>query len=364
MAKGVILVDDLMIYLKTTDTCQLNCDHCFTNGRNGKKGFFDPERTVSFLRRLKEYRPNLRTGNISFHGGEPMLCPTDKMFETWNGAKDLWPTVWWSVQTNLTYKMKSDMRDVFEKICQKTIGTSWDYNIRWPKKQTEQIWRDNVKELIKDGHNITVMVSLSGDLVREKEPIEIIDDMAGLGIQHINFERVTENGNALQNVSNGILPTNQELDHWFLKMWDQCEQAQSYKYIDNMFFDSILSSFVFQTYSGCRCRQCEQKVLTLNADGTIGGCPNSAVENTFGRIDDDIFSLMHSEGRICNIQKEAIRNPVCASCDVYDICNGDCHQLSWQDDVCAAPKSLMTHLKRTQDQELFKKFLNGFQGQE
>jgi radical SAM protein with 4Fe4S-binding SPASM domain len=358
------MVDDLMVYLKTTDTCQLHCDHCFTNGRNGRKGFFNPEKTIDFFHRLHAYRPNLRTGNISFHGGEPMLAPSELMFQVWEGVKDLWPTVWWSVQTNLTYKLNQSKLDVFEKICQKSWGSSWDYNIRWPQKKSMDLWRDNIRQLANAGHNITVMVSVTGNLVRNMEPIEIIEDMASLGIKHINFERVTLNGNARSHSDNGIIPGNLELDHWFLKMWDQSVQHKTYEYIDNMFFDSILSSMVYQTYSGCRCRQCEQKVLTINADGTVGGCPNSAVENTFGRIEDDIIALLHSEGRLCNIQKEAIRNPTCAICEVYDICNGDCHQLGWEDNICAAPKSLMTVMKQNQDKRLFSKFLNGFQGQE
>ena len=28
---------DFVVYLKTTETCQLNCKHCFTNGINGRK---------------------------------------------------------------------------------------------------------------------------------------------------------------------------------------------------------------------------------------------------------------------------------------------------------------------------------------
>jgi hypothetical protein len=67
---------------------------------------------------------------------------------------------------------------------------------------------------------------------------------------------------------------------------------------------------------------------------------------------------------MCNIQSETIRHPTCATCPVFDLCNGDCHQLGWQGDVCAAPKSLMTKLKADDDIELYKQFLNGFVGQE
>lgn len=356
--------NDFMCYLKTTDTCNLHCNHCFTNGTNGKKGWFDVEATIDFFKRLHEYHPDYDNGNISFHGGEPMLAPTRKLFEVWNAVKDFWPNVWWSVQTNLTYPLTPDKIEVFEKICGKSYGTSWDKNIRWPKPKQEQLWRDNVKQLTDMGHDITVMVCLSGDVVNHMEPIDIIRDMASLGIKHINFERITPNGNALKFIEQGIMPSNKALDLWFLKMWEQTTEHKTWEFIDNMFFDSILSSLIYNTHAGCRCRECEQKILTINADGTIGGCPNSAVDNTFGTIHDDVEALMNSEGRMCNIAAEIIRHPACSICPVFEVCNGDCHQLAWQGNVCAAPKSMMTKMKKDNDIALYKTILNGFMGQE
>ena len=357
-------MNDFMCYLKTTDTCQLNCDHCFKNGSNGKKGWFDVDATIDFFKRLHAYHPDYDNGNISFHGGEPMLAPTEMMFDVWREVKDLWPNIFWSVQTNLTFPLHNNKVDVLETICNKSWGTSWDKGIRWPDINKELLWESNVKQLAKDGHDITVMVCLSGKVVNEIEPIEIINKMADLGIRNINFERVTPNGNALGHIDDGIMPGNENLDKFFLKMWEQSVEHETYKYIHNMFFDSILTSTIYDTHAGCRCRECEQKILTINADGTIGGCPNSAVEKTFGTIHDDIETLMLSPGRMCNIQSEIIRHPMCYTCKVYDVCNGDCHQLAWEGNVCAAPKSLMTHLKNNKDNELYKKFLDGFMGQE
>lgn len=356
--------EDLMIYLKTTDTCQLNCNHCFTNGSNGQKGFFDVDATISFLKRLHEFKPNVRNGNISFHGGEPMLCPPDKMKQVWNECKHLWPSLFWSVQTNLTYKLDAAKVDIFETVCQKHWGTSWDYNIRWSNTKMKELWEDNVRQLSKDGHMITAMVSLSGNLVKEKEPMEIIDELMELGIKYVNFERVTPNGNALDFINKGIMPSNLELDAWLNRMWEQTLENKTWEKIDNMFFGSLLTSIVHNSYSGCRCRQCEQKILTINANGTIGGCPNSAVENVFGNIHQDVPTLMSSEGRVCNINKEATLNSNCFSCDVYDICNGDCHQLAWEGDLCAAPKTMMRNMKERNDIELYKEILGDFQGQE
>lgn len=357
---------ELIAYIKTTDTCQLNCDHCYTNGSNGKKIDFNVAKSINFFHRLHKVNPHIQSGHFSLHGGEPLVCPTEKIFEFWNGVKDLWPKLWWSMQTNLTYKLTDDKVRVMTEICEKSWGTSWDYNIRWKAPKQESLWEENVKALIKEGHDLTVIISLTKNLLNSIEPIELIDKMISLGFKHINFERITATGNALENSPLNMIPTNIELDQWILKMWEQSKTYKTWDYIENLFLNSILSSLVHNTHSGCRSRECEKKILTLNANGTIGGCPNSAVENTFGSIDDDILSLLYSEGRMCNISTEATRNSICNSCEVFDICNGDCHQLGWQDEICAAPKSLMINAKRDafENQKLHLQMLNGFMGQE
>jgi hypothetical protein len=78
---------------------------------------------------------------------------------------------------------------------------------------------------------------------------------------------------------------------------------------------------------------------------------------------------MYSKGRMKEIACEAVRNPGCYGCDVFDICNGDCHQLAWDGDVCPAPKTLMQKLKYNKefpygDATLMRTVLNGFIGQE
>lgn len=349
-----------MCYLKVTDTCQLDCAHCFTNGKNGTKGWYNVEATKDFFSRLHDMYPNL-VGNISFHGGEPLIAPTEIIFDVWYHVRKLFPDIWWSIQTNLTFNLTSEKRRVLEEVCEKSWGTSWDVGIRWTTPQMEEVWEKNVKELANDGHDITVMVSVSQSVI-DMEPIEIINKMIDLGVKHINFERITKDGSAVKSI--GVIPTNKDQDKWFLKMWEQSVENKTYEKIDNMFFDSILTEIVFSTHAGCRCRQCEQKVITINANGSVGGCPNGAVTNTFGTIYDDIFDLLYSEGRMCNISNETQRPNACYSCPVFETCNGDCYQLEFEDGVCPAPKSLMIHLKENKDIELFKKFLNGFQGQE
>jgi radical SAM protein with 4Fe4S-binding SPASM domain len=128
-------------------------------------------------------------------------------------------------------------------------------------------------------------------------------------------------------------------------MHQQSQQAAARDWFDNEFLETIYAKFESGlTSSGTFCRDCEEKLFTVNADGTISGCPNSAPEHQFGHINDPVPDLLVSPQRLENISCERARDPRCYTCEVFEYCNSDCHQLEWQDDVCGAPKSLMKAL--------------------
>jgi radical SAM protein with 4Fe4S-binding SPASM domain len=342
---------ELMIYLKTTETCQLNCKHCFTSGSKGRKIFFDPDKVISFLQRLNKTFPKIEKGGlISFHGGEPLIAPLQDIRKVYRACKDLWndaqspqSKVSWTFQSNLVFPLTDEKLELIDEVTEKKqFGTSWDSGIRFPTAKAEQLWEKNVRTLVDKGYPVTVMVSLSKNIL-EKEPSEIIEKMIDLGIKYIAFERITNNGNARLN--DDLTPSNKSLDAYMLKMYDQTIKNGYQQKIHNMLLDSVVTSFLNSSHVGERCRNCEQKIFTLNADGTIAGCPNSAVEKPYAQIDSKIYDIIFSKGRMKEIACEAVRNPLCASCEVRDICNGDCHQLAWDGDICAAPKSLMKRIK-------------------
>tara|TARA_B110001454_G_scaffold16145_2_gene14626 strand:+ start:40003 stop:41160 length:1158 start_codon:yes stop_codon:yes gene_type:complete len=354
-------VSDLMVYLKTTETCQLNCSHCFTSGKNGKKIFFDPDAVVDWFHRFHQVVPHLKNGHVAFHGGEPFLAPISSMYKVWNSCRNLWPNVWWSATTNLVYNLDDEKRQFMKTAFSQGIATSWDRGIRFQSEHQETLWRKNVNTLLQDGHEVTVMISLSKDVI-QMDVEDFLKWFADLGVQYLHLERITPNGNAL--VNQGVIPTNKELDDWFLKLWRATVKLESYTKFTNLFFNSILTSLVNRAHTGCRCRGCEQKIFTLNADGSIGGCPNSAATQPYAHLSMPIPELLSSPGRSKNILCEVQRNPICYSCDVFDVCNGDCHQLAWQGDLCASPKTLMQELKEKNDINLYRKMLNKFVGKE
>lgn len=345
---------DLQIYVKTTETCNLNCDHCFTSGSLGKKVFFDVNATLDFVHRIA----NLNSTNqvrLVLHGGEPMLAPLSDLVNFIQAAKNIEKVRSFGIQTNLAYTLTEDklnfLNDTFMDY---GLGTSWDADLRFGKIKDGEassmlpLWESNVRTLAKAGHNLTLMVSISDYLTKNYEPKEIIDYAIDLGFQNILFERITSDGNAV--INNDIFPPNKTLDQWLLKMFNQTIEHELYNKINNMLMGEIATAYVRRTHLGNRCRNCEQHLFTINADGTLSGCPNSAVEKSFGHISSPLESLLTAPARVGAICKEKVRNPICGTCPAKNICNGDCYKLPWDGDLCAAPKSIM--LKMINDNKI------------
>ena len=337
-----------MIYVKTTETCQLNCKHCFTNGINGAKIYFNPHKTADWVKRLhtEAYKPN-DTMHFEFHGGEPFLAPISHMRKFYEETKDLWPISSYGITSNFVLKITDEHMDFIKGPLGNRVGTSWDPKIRFENEKQEKLWENNVRFLLDQGVTVKLFISITKDTVNI-EPIELLKWVKELGVQEMALERLTGNGNALLHPE--IFPTNLEQDAWFLKMHEQIIEYDARHWFDNEFMETIYNKFETGFLKGGTfCRDCEEKLYTINADGTLSGCPNAAPEEQFGHIDDDIKSLINSPRRIKNIACERSRDPRCYECPVFMYCGGDCHQLAWQGDICGAPKSLMKLLKAQKD---------------
>ena len=332
-----------MFYLKTTETCNLNCKHCFTNGSNGAKIFWKPELVIDWIQRFSKQVKDDDTLHCEFHGGEPFLVPVDEMIKVYKECKDYVPMATWGATSNLTFKMYPEHFSFIQNQLNNRIGTSWDPNIRFSSPKQYDLWRKNVETLVANGTKVKLFISVTSATINI-EPIELLEWVKDLGVQEMSLERLTHNGNA--NLYPDIFPSNLDQDAWFLKMHHQIQEHNARDWFENEFMEDIYSKFETNfTRGGTFCRDCEEKLFTLNADGTIAGCPNSAPEQNFGSITDSIQDLLTNPVRLNNISCERSRNPNCYSCEVFDVCGGDCHQLAWQGDICGAPKSLMRHLK-------------------
>tara|TARA_R110001592_G_scaffold130699_1_gene343965 strand:+ start:3554 stop:4372 length:819 start_codon:yes stop_codon:yes gene_type:complete len=243
------------------------------------------------------------------------------------------------ITTNLVYKMTDERLEFLKMIDGGSIGTSWDPNIRFKNEIQRSLWEKNVKLLVEEGCFVKCFISASKDVVK-MEPLEIADYMHSLGIGSISYERLTHDGNATINLD--IFPHNSELDAFWMKMHETTEHHP----VHNGFLNTVYDKFSKgQFFNGTFCRDCEQKLHTINADGTVAGCPNTAPTQWYGTIDMPAKTVRESPKRMEVIACETHdRDPRCYDCPVFIYCHSDCHQLQWVDDVCPAPKTLMMKL--------------------
>lgn len=337
------LGNDLLFYIKTTETCNLNCDHCFTNGKNGRKIYFHPESIADWCNRVKQYQPNANA-HFEYHGGEPFLAPIEDMWKFYDLTQEHWPNATYGITTNLVHKLTPAKLEFIEKVLDNRIGTSWDPEIRFENQKQIDLFESNIKLLLDRGCTIKLFVSLTRDCVNI-EPIKLLEYVKGLGVQEMDIERVTSNGLATKNLS--VFPSNVEMQEWFLKMHEQMIEYNARHWFHNGFMENVYAKFEKGfTKAGTFCRDCEQKLFTINADGTIAGCPNSAPTDAWGHVMDDVATSLNAPKRCGIIAEELARDPRCYDCPVYKYCGGDCHQLAWEGDICPAPKLLMKELAK------------------
>lgn len=340
------------VYIKTTNTCNLNCKHCYTGGKLPNMEVFDSESIYNFLYKLTKKVP-IQKFEYSFHGGEPMLVPVKLMNDFMIKSKLLTESSIFGIQTNLVYTMTKERLDFLKSL--DFVGTSWDHRIRFENKQ-EMIWNKNVDILINEGLDLHVTVSLTKDLVTETKPIEILNFMHNKGFKNILFERLTPTGSATKNSK--IFPNSNELRKYFIDMWNQSIENKTYEYIHNFFLEPTVQSILNKkpVDGQRRCRGCEKQILTFNSDGTIGGCADGALENIFGYVYEEPMNVLRSKGRSSTIKTEETINYACLNCDVYDICAGDCYKQKHDEFGCMAPKEVMQLIKNY-DVELLKRFV-------
>ena len=124
-------MNNILIYLKTTETCNLNCKHCFTNGTNGAKIYWNTDLVIDWIKRYNTHTPKLDSIHFEFHGGEPFLVPVSEMKEVYNSCNGLWDNMSWGATSNLVFKMDEDHIQFIKNELENRVGTSWDPKIRF-----------------------------------------------------------------------------------------------------------------------------------------------------------------------------------------------------------------------------------------
>ena len=324
---------DRAIYLKLTNDCQLCCAHCYNAFMHNKQYISDQvlDKAILYIKNtINQYSNDHFV--VQLHGGEPMLYDTNKI----NHIIDCLPNIDFTITTNLVFKLNSEKILLLQRMKVNglnIIQTSWDYAIRFKNDKQQQLWLNNCKKLIECGVTVQPTITLTNKLINNIKPYDLINQFKGWGFTTINFERLTETGRAQEN---NLRPNNRELDEYCLQLY----KASKTIGLNVALFEGIEQS-IKHNYVGCRTRNCNNTVTTINPDGSISHCPNIANYPTTTIIPIKNIKLYDTKAQ----DKLEKNNPMqCLSCRYYQYCRGDCYQLHFDDTGCNGLKMIYDYL--------------------
>lgn len=329
------------IYVKTTDTCNLNCAHCFTSGRYGGKLAWDPIKSQRWLRDFIAQHPESEHFHIELHGGEPFLVPLSSI-KTFLAPFVDDPRISVGATTNLVYRLTPELVEFIKTTLAARIATSWDGWGRFENRRQYRLWRRNLRTLKAAGVTVKLFVTVTRKLLAR--PVEkLLALLERLGVDEVAIERLTLDGNA--RLHPGLFPDNRAQDQYYYDLY-RAYRARSWSFRITT-LEVIEEKFRTRAFKvDTNCRTCEQQLVTMNADGSLAGCPNGAARERSGSIEEPVETFLLSEARLTRITKELDYDPRCLRCELFDVCGGDCHRLPWQGNSCPGLRKLLTHFKR------------------
>lgn len=327
------------LYVKTVNTCNLNCGHCFTSGRNGDRSRWDPDVSLSWIEDYIHHTGNSTHYHVELHGGEPFLVPLSEIVHFTDSVK-LLGDVSVSATTNLVYPIDHRHIDLFLNGFDGRLGTSWDPDIRFERESQRSRWLKNLTTITEAGVSVKLMVSLSRDLIA-RGPGYLLDQLDTFPVDDVALERITVDGHT--KLDSTFLPDNERQDKYLLELYKLYRSKhRTYKIVTFDIIETRLEQGVVKADTNCR--NCEQNLVTMNADGSLSGCPNTAASRIHSHLKDGVKAYLNSDGRLSQIVEELTHDPRCLSCDLFDVCGGDCHKLPWTGNRCGGMKYLLRHL--------------------
>ena len=187
--------DDVTIFVRVQQGCNLNCTHCFTLGNEDKVQTTPFEYVDQFLTAIKANVDPTR-GTIYLHGGETFLAKMSYLRQVTARIKELYPSEDFKIipQTNLVFKIGDEFIDFIKTHCNGHIGVSWDAKIRFGSIKTEnqvrqeKLYFANLKKLLDAGVKVHISITAQRHLLAVN-PLKIAEMFAG--VNSIDFELLT-----------------------------------------------------------------------------------------------------------------------------------------------------------------------------
>lgn len=341
------------IYVKLTENCNMNCDHCYVKTISEQRAvMLSVQKALDYIIRYMNYwYTKLRdkvSFNISFHGGEPFL--NLKSISSMKEIIDL-------IRSKTSIKFSTDattnlMSECFssENIYDTTdfiskyfynldlnksfLKISYDFgDLRFKNNIDEAQFVERAKQIRSLSCN---SIKLKVNICLSTKFLDFVKNYGILAVYHKIYDIVGEDGEAhfeylTKNTTpdRSLVPSSEEIDKIFFYPFYRVFGNKQHSYlVDN--FEDILYALKGE-YIGCRARQCMYNVITINPSGRITGCPNTV--KSFATIDDAIYEPKKDFELVV---KERNVRMECMLCKYYKVCHGGCFQLA--ENGCTFPK--------------------------
>ena len=320
----------LNVYIKPTEQCNLRCNHCYNGEPCADR--LDIKSTAKFLAAL--FKKNDDGENwLILHGGEPLTASPEQMEQMM--AIDI-PNVRKRITTNLAMPLGKTAKSLL--LTMDDIRTSFDIGLgRFTMLRHFYWWVHNIRWCRANNLPLsTLNICLSSDMIKIK-PERVLRMAEHLGFSKLSFENLCYSGR-LNESNKELVPSPAEVDEWFFELY---HVAPYYK-VKVVNFTSLAAG-ICGDWKNHRGLSCCKRTLTINANGTVGECPNSARTNVIGDITMNAEDVLGNH--VCTLHKSE-HFQTCLACSYFKHCRGGCKEQTWIDGVCSYPKKTADAIRR------------------
>ena len=314
--------EHINLLVMPTDACNMNCVYCFHKPYSSDCG----KMSIGTVRRLLDSTaPYYKYINIIWHGGEPLLMGLDFYKEVLELQRCYPCKIKNSIQSNLTLltpemadflaENNIDISGSFDGVCnEQTRGRSNDI------LSARQLMVERKKRcgfiMVVSGLNVNHLIDsyLFFKEIDVNFSLNLYLEQKGLDI---GFLRLDER--------NTVYRLNELFDYW-------ANDTSGKTHIS--YFKNILDFILFKKKSLCSFTSCLGRWVGVHFDGTLSPCNRYFPDRySLGNIYDynDIGEAFESHGFQLLLQEAIVRREKCKNCEIYDLCNGGCNNVAFNE---------------------------------
>lgn len=362
----------LTAYLKPTNFCSIDCEHCYlTKEVRSNKQVMTEEKLVSTAKLLNDL--SRREGHdgihIVWHGGEPlMLTPEWYLWAIDILDRELGEENYsQSIQTSLL-PYSSKWKDLIHNRFGAFVGSSIDFSQRKMKESSSNYlssWLKKVSMARQDG--IEVLPGMVPTKMEIGKGDALVGWFAMNGFGGFNIERYSHYGE-----KSIYIPSNREHAKFLIEIFDSVMRRIS----DGELAPKInvvvaaISGVLFGLPGERWGTSCQRQFVVIEPDGSLNSCPDrSSHEKPFSNVDSGAVGFMSSGARRdwIRVQNITHKKDHCTTCEYNYWCKSGCpitrNGPSEGEAECSGYKTYLKHIddfsKDSDRRDLLIKYING-----